>query len=265
MLWKTSLRVGLTFELALALLVVSPGVAAAGIVNVISAMSAEAPEGLSGSVSASANLASGNTDLLVVGLSPVIRYRAEDHLWIGIMRGEYGRSNDERILASSFEHVRYRKRLSEAWSGEVFAQHAYDEFRRLNVRTLFGLGPKVDLLEREGAKVSLGAAYMFEYEKLSGSGGTGDAGDSRIDHRLSAYLGGDLVVAKRIELVQTLYAQPRFDRPEDIRLLSESQVSIRATERISLTTSLTVAYDARPPDDVDGTDLKLTSGVTWSF
>ncbi len=256
---------GIAIAVAAAFWAQFPQQAIAGIVNVVSATDNDVSEGFSGVVSASLDLNSGNSDLLLVGLSPVARYRAGDHFVVGTARGEYGKSNDERVLLRSFEHLRYRYRVSPAWSGEVFAQHAFDEFRRLNLRALLGVGPRFDVWKREGAQVGLGLAYMLEYERLRDTGDEDDAGESRLDHRLSSYITGRFSLADRVDFKQTLYAQPRFDLPHDIRLLSVSQISTRVTQHLAVTTSLSVVHDSRPPDAVDRTDVTLKSGISWSF
>ncbi len=228
-------------------------------------MNTEAPEGVSGGVTAAADFNRGNTDLFVLSVSPIVRYRAKDEFVAAIVRTEYGHNDDERILFRAFTHIRYRHRFSERWLGEAFTQHEFDEFRRLNLRSLVGFGPKYELLRRQDANLGLGVAYMLEYEELDNDGNERDAGDDHLDHRLSSYLSGRLAPTERVELFQTFYAQPRFDRPSDIRLLSQSEASVKASETIAITTSLNIAYDSRPPDTIKKTDITLKSSISWSF
>jgi hypothetical protein len=262
-----SLMTGIFQGTALALAVIATPLAGAeaGIVNVVSAMNTEAPEGLSGDISASADLNDGNSDLFIIGLSPLVRYREDKHFFAAIVRSEYGESNDDRILFRSFGHLRYRYRFDGRWLGELFTQHEFDEFRSLSLRSLVGFGPKIDLVKREDRELGLGVAYMLEYEKLRNSSAGDDAGESHVNHRLSSYLTGRFEPAERVEILQTFYAQPRLDRPKDIRLLSQSQVSVKATTTVALTTALTIAYDSRPADTVKRTDVTLKSSVSWSF
>ena len=139
--------------------------AEAGIVNVQSALATEAKEGASGSITASADWRTGNSRLLLLGISPVARYRAGKHLFITILRGDYGKSGDNEIVKKAFEHVRYRYDFHPRILGELFQQTTYDKFRLLRMRALVGAGPKFDLVARKQISLSLGIAYMLEYEQ----------------------------------------------------------------------------------------------------
>lgn len=245
-----------------ALGVASP--AGAGIVNVQSILATEADEGLSGSIAGSADWRTGNVDLLVLSAAPVARYRRRDHLLVGIVRGELGRSKGERIISRTFEHLRYRYQLHPRLVGEVFTQHEYDEFRRLELRALVGAGPLFHLLQADGYRLSWGVAYMLEYENLRDDMQP-DAGTTDLAHRASTYLTGSYELDDRVQLVETVYAQPRLTEASDLRLLNESQIIVKVTEAIGLTTALTVAWDNAPPAGIEELDTSLKSSITYSF
>lgn len=239
--------------------------AEAAIVNVTGFVEGERPEGLDASLTASVDLHDGNSELFVVGLAPSAQYKAGDHLVLMTARGEYGRSNGERVLFKTFEHLRYRHRLSDRWSAEVFGQHEFDEFRRLSLRALGGLGPRAEWAPQEQLKLAAGLAYMLEYEKLRDNSGENDAGDRNTQHRASSYLTGQWQIREGVTWAQTFYLQPRLDRGRDLRLLNETRIGVRLTERIQLTTALTVGYDTRPPDSIRKTDTSLRSAITIDF
>ncbi len=224
----------------------------AQIVNVQSVLSTEAKEGLSGSASATADWRTGNTRLLLLGLSPVARFRAGDNLVIAILRGDYGKSKDTTIAKKAFAHLRYRRTLHERVLAEVFVQGMYDEVRLLKLRALVGVGPKFDLVKQKGLLISLGIAYMLEHERPN---------DNALEtenttlHRASSYLTGSFELDDRVQVVETVYVQPRIDDPGDIRVLDESQLVTKLTKRIALTTSLVVGYDSSPLTKEDGTEL----------
>jgi len=238
--------------------------ASAGIVNVQSVLATEAEPGLSGAVKASADLRTGNVDLLLLSAAPVARYRHGDHLIIGIARGNFGKSKGNRIISRTLEHLRYRNRLSKRLVGEVFLQHEFDQFRRLATRALAGVGPKFALVTSSKLSVDFGAAYMLEYEKLR-SDDEMDAGNEQLQHRASTYLTGSYEIDDRLQFVGTTYAQPLLTGASDIRLLLELQLVVKATDRISFTTAFTVAHDTEPPDAIDETDTRLKSSITVEF
>jgi len=242
-----------TLTLLLPLVVVGAATEArAQIVNVQSALSTEAKEGLSGSASATADWRTGNTRLLLLGVSPVARYRAGDNLVIAILSGNYGKSADTTIAKTAFGHLRYRRKLRDRILGETFIQAMYDEIRLLKLRALFGVGPKFDLVKRKHFLVSLGIAYMLEYEQPNSSA---LETENTTYHRASSYLTGSFELDDHVQVVETVYVQPRIDDPGDIRVLDESQLVTKVTKRVALTTSLVVAYDSSPLTKEDGTEL----------
>jgi len=250
--------------LAAAALLASAGPAAAGIVNVQSVLATEAEEGLSGSVSGTADWRTGNTELLVLGAAAVARQRRGRHLVVAIVRGDLGTAAGVRIAAKTFEHLRYRLELGHRITAEAFAQHDYDQFRRLSVRALGGVGPKIDLLTTRRARLAAGVAYMLEWERLRNDGAV-DAGEATLAHRMSSYLTGAFDLGERLQAVETVYAQPRIDDPGDIRLLEELSFSVKASERIALTTAFSLAWDSRPPATIKGLDTALKSSLTVAF
>lgn len=260
--------------------------ASAGIVNVQSILATEADEGLTGSVTGSADWREGNSTRLTLGLAPVARWRGGDHLVIGVVRGELFRAADGEFDRKTFEHVRYRYIVSDRVLAEVFVQHEYNEVRRLDVRALVGFGPRLQLVDADKLQVGVGVGYMLEYERLQGSWKIDDEADvgerDVLGHRISSYLTGSYELEEsRLQLVQTLYAQPLLTSPGDVRLLSESLLVVKVTQSISLSTSFTLALDSRPPfedcdpgmctgddgapDEVEAFDTALKTSLTYSF
>lgn len=252
----------------------------AGIVNVQSIMATEAEEGLSGSITGAADWRSGNSERLTLSLAPVGRYRHGAHRLIGVVRGDLFRARDGTFDRKTFEHIRYRYSWSKRLLGEVFVQHEFNEARRLNLRALIGIGPKYQLLDKDTVRVGVGVAYMLEHERLQDEwkiDEDADDGDNTVlNHRISSYLTASYELDNnRLQLVQTLYAQPLLTDPGDIRLLSESQVVVKLTDSVSMTTSFVLALDAKPPEqdstvvegrlDVESTDTTLKTSLTYSF
>lgn len=256
-------RFAALFALAAAVLS-TPATARAGIVNVQSILTNEAEEGLSGSLTGSLDWRTGNVDLLLLSAAPTARYRSGDHLGIAIVKGELGERVGERFIFRSFEHLRYRYSFTELILGEAFVQHTFDEFKRLRLRALFGAGPNVTLIGRDNLRVQFGVAYMLEYEELRDDGAI-DAGETDLAHRASTYLTGAYELDDRVQLVNTVYAQPRLDDPSDVRLLDESELVVQLTEKLSLTTSFSMAYDRAPPAEIKRLDTALKTAITYSF
>lgn len=242
------------------------GAAEAQIVNVQGAL-AEAPatDGASGQAELKVTWREGNNDLLDVGGSGALLVRRGRVLWLGLARGQYGTSRGLTLARKTFEHARARVTLDERWRWEAFVQHEYDQFRRLSFRALVGTGPAYQILDRDAIAVLAGAAYLVEREQIDQRSGTDDAGETSTAQRASVYLTGRERLGAGVAIVETLYAQPRVDRPSDVRLLGELAVVSKLTEHIALKDSFTVAYDRTPPDGVERLDTALEVSLLLSF
>jgi hypothetical protein len=235
----------------------------AQIVNIQALFSEEARLGPSAGAELSADWRTGANDLFTVRGSVLGQYRTERRALLGVLRGEYGKSNGERILARTLEHLRFREQHTLRLATEAFAQHEYDAFRRLQARALVGAGPRVHLFSSERLRVTSGLALMLEHERLARDAQV-DAGQRTTDLRFSTYVLGRLALGENVSLVETLYAQPRVDAPEDLRLLNETSLVVKANAYVSLGVSLTAIYDSRPPASIPRSDtqLRTTLGLT---
>ncbi len=242
----------------------APTTSHAGIYNMASILATEAEEGLTGAISGSADWRTGNVEYLFLSATPLARYRSDKHLLIGMMRGERKTSRGDTIISNTLEHVRYRYTFSERWLGEVFAQHIFDDVKRLNLRALFGVGPKATLVDGKDYGLDAGVAYMLEYEKLKADDAP-DSGVTDLAHRNSTYLTGHYESGDRFQIAETLYLQPRLTGASDFRMLSQSQLTVHLTKRLSYTTSFTIAYDSRPPNTVEKLDTALQTSLTFEL
>jgi hypothetical protein len=249
--------------LALLLGVLAAPSARAQIVNVQSLFTEDAPLGLAAGTELSLDWRTGANDYFSVRGSLLGQYRTERQVLLGVIRGEYGKSNGERILARSLEHVRLRHLLAERVAAEAFVQHEYDAFRRLQLRMLLAAGPRVHLLTAKPLRVTGGVALMLEHERLA-SDAQVDAGVRTTDLRLSSYLLGQLALGENVSLVETFYVQPRVNAPGDFRLLNESALVVKANKHVSLSVGLTASFDSRPPATIPRSDtqVRTTLGLT---
>ncbi|HET9626580.1 MAG TPA: DUF481 domain-containing protein [Kofleriaceae bacterium] len=253
----------LTVTLALALPV---RLAHAQIVNVQDALAKPpAHDGQVGQVEGKLSWREGNNPIFDVGGSGNILIKRGDLLGLALVRGEYGTSAGTLLTKKTFEHARLRSKLDGPWMVEAFAQHEFDQFRRLNLRAIAGVGGGAQLVDNKTIGVLAGLAYLYEDERLDTRAGTIDAGVHSTAHRISAYLTGHENLSSGATIVQTVYAQPRIDDPGDIRIYGELSLQTKLTQRIALKDSFNVAYDATPPDGVKTYDTSLEASVIVTF
>jgi hypothetical protein len=240
--------------------------ARAQIVNVQGALAKPpASDDVTGQVELKLNWREGNNPLFDVGGAGSVVGRRGAVLGLVLARGEYGTSRGLTLARKTFEHARTRIELDTRWRWEAFAQHEYDQFRRLSLRALGGTGPALQILDDKAIALLAGAAYLYEYERLDTRPGAIDAGLRATAHRGSVYLTGHEEPGAGVLIVETVYAQPRLDRPGDLRVLGELSVQSKLASRVALKDSFTVAYDRTPPDGVQRYDTQLEVAVVVTF
>ncbi len=177
----------------------------------------------------------------------------------------FTRLNEHRFVNNALSHLRFIREHSGRFSYEVFGQHQFNEFTRLEQRLLFGGGGRFQVLETPRAEVFLGTGYMLERETLDLPAELADARRSE-HHRSTNYLTVRYNSEdERLRLVETLYLQTRFDRVEDYRVLSETSFEIQLLRRLALAINLNVAHDSEPPTGIKETDVVLSNSLRYSF
>ncbi len=231
----------------------------AQIVNVLPSARGD-DTGLSGSVHIGADWRSGNTELLLFRAGARGLYSNSRDMFLVLAQGEIGVKSGERFVARVFEHARYRRVAHGLWRVEAFVQHESDQFRRLSLRALLGVGARYERPLGGGGLVAIGSAYVAEQEQLR-EGDEPDAGDETLSHRSSSYIALELPFGRDAELVQTIFVQPRLSDLSDIRVLNETALRVPVAGTMSLRTSLTVSHDGAPPSGVSATDFALRSSL----
>jgi hypothetical protein len=111
----------------------------------------------------------------------------------------------------------------------------------------------------ETFELAIGTAYMQELERLDRALEP-DSGEQRLAHRLSSYVTATVRVNERFRVAETAYAQPRIDRPSDVRVLSESELLFSITDVVLLKVSFALGYDSFPPDGRHALDTVTKTG-----
>lgn len=258
---RSARRAGLAVGLASLTLV---STAPAQIVNVLNETPHEDDEGFGGRVSASGKWVSGNVDQTEIEGSLSLRYRYDRHLWLLFGSGAFGQLNGKRSVNKNTAHFRYRVDVTGPLQLEAFVQTDRNEFRRRVSRTVFGGGPRVELMRGPVMWLALGVSYMPELEKLS-EGAFVDSGLSRWHHRLSIYNNTTVRLNERLALLFTAYAQPAVDEIDNLRAFSDLSFRITIVDGLQLTLSHSLQLDTDPPTTVQPVDAdrRMTLSYAW--
>jgi hypothetical protein len=216
-------------------------------------------------VRARASLASyaGNTQGVILGSSALVGLRSGRHHAYSVLSGDYTHLNSVVSVAKWFAHARHNYELYDWLWWEHYAQIESDRFRRVKLRELVGTGPRFGLLRSEELEVFYGVSYMLEHVDLS-SADPSARGEGTF-HRLSNYASVTFRVHERILLSSVTYAQPRFDRPSDVTILSVNAAEFTVTSKLASRIDATIRYDSVVPSDVRPADLELKSSLELVF
>ncbi|EYF04214.1 DUF481 domain-containing protein [Chondromyces apiculatus] len=221
-------------------------------------------KGLSLTFEGSADVRRGNTNLTSLSGSAVGQYRRGRHLVFMLVRGDFGAAADTTIVNKDLEHLRYRIDLPQPFSLEAFVQHDRDAFRRLALRALVGIGPRIHVIRWEKFEAALGTAYMLENEELA-MGAFSDSGQGTLANRISSYVVLSTRLSDSLQASATIYLQPRIERVTDVRVLHESSLLAKATKLLSLKLTMTSAFDAEPPAGVAPLDTTMKGSLLATF
>lgn len=218
-------------------------------------------EGLSGNLSFYASAKTGNTDIQEFGIDGRTNYEDENYYTFLIGKGEYGWNKGSEYSNNALLHYRYIRNIYKNVNPEVFAQIDYNKSRLLLLRTLGGGGFRIEIISDSTSSLTFGSAYMYEYEKLDLT----NISNHPIEvnhHRWSNYISYSSQLSNNTRVSIVVYAQPRFNNFNDLRVLSENHLGVKLTEELSLSVNFSLRYDSRPPDGVKDLDTNSKIGFT---
>jgi hypothetical protein len=207
----------------------------------------------------------GNIELLQISGRVVTQYRWRRHLLFFFGQGELGVNAKGTFLNRLLGHVRYRLTIMRALDAEVFVQSDRDVFRRVSLRALAGGGLRLRVINAEHVRLALGVSAMVEYEEIRADDDKPDAGWRSTVGRASTYATVAIPLGARLALQETVYVQPRFGKPSDLRILEELELMTRPTNVLTIRLAAMLLYDAVPPIGVETFDARLQSSIGVVF
>lgn len=174
-------------------------------------------------------------------------------------------ASEKTVVSSRFVHARYTRMQWVRFGGEVFAQIGNDALLLQENRFIAGGGVRVLLADTKRFNARFGTGYMYEYEVRNIGE---DAPDPRIeiDHRSTSYLTLRVIPdADRLTIANTIYFQPRWDKPADLQLIDDFSVRLKLTKHLALSSSFSFRYDSDAPSEIEGFDLRTSNGISVEF
>ncbi|MBL4867588.1 MAG: DUF481 domain-containing protein [Pseudomonadales bacterium] len=237
------------------LIVCVPGFA---INNIENERLAPVKNGLSGQFQASIDGKSGNSEKESFDIGAKGIFKSGPHRALMIASREYGTSFDQTNTDSDFFHFRYVKLHRPSWASEYFVQNQSNPFKRLSQRSLVGYGGRFNLRDKEDVKLILGTGVFFLHEKIAQE-------NAEEFWRANFYFVYKHNLNDQINLLNTLYLQPRMNEFSDLEALNDFSLNIKLSNTINLKLALKTTHDRKPPVGVAKTDYSYRTSFIYSF
>lgn len=198
----------------------------------------------------------GNNNVYSGELKSSYHYKINDNYFFLKVQTIKGKKDDEYFVDNSFLHARYTKMFKQYIGLEVFSQIQNDQFKKLKLRQLNGVGARSEIFKGKKDIISIGLGAMTDFEIVEDT--------DQLDYRATTYIsvahGFDKENRNQVTLVG--YYQPLFNHPEDYRINAEMNLKSSLIDSLNLSLELTVVYlyDTNPPDTVLTNDFIIKTG-----
>lgn len=214
--------------------------------------------GFSGDFGTSLNFKNGNSEVLNLGFGLRVEFKKSKNLLFTVNDFEFEESRGTKVVNKGFSHLRYNYILNDFWTSEAFTQIEYNEFTRLDLRNLYGLGVRLNFFKNKTVKLVFGTAYLFEIESLK------DQNSKDKNHRSSNYF-LTKVSFERFAFLNTIYFQPNLNNFQDFRVLNESSLVFELSKSLSFKSSFKMRHDNEPPINVRKTDTEVKNSLIFEW
>ncbi len=249
-------------------------------INVEEIRPAQDEDGLNAEVELGGTLKTGNSEYAQLAASAGAAYQSGPHMAFLISSYTYAGKisgsdldsdlslfdEEARYWNKGSAHMRYNYSFSDSMAIELFTQVEFNEFLRLDLRTLGGVGLRSLLAATDSTTLYMGAGYMYEMESYNPSSITESDLESRA-HRATTYLSMETNPTESNSVTLTAYFQPNISDFSDYRAIVNSEFEQKLSDSFALNISFSAGMDSKPPEVTeDNTHIrKLDTVSSTSF
>ncbi len=191
-----------------------------------------------------------------------IQYRTGAHTILLINDLSLMSVDDENIINSGFQHLRYNYTIRDSsfFTFEALAQHQYNPIKLLARRFVLGAGPRFRIVDMKKVSLYMASPVFYEHESLSDS----LSSSSKI-WRLDAYITFKWQINENLKFGSITYYQPDFRDFRDYRISSESALTFKITDKLEFNTGYEASYDSDPPENIQKLFYYWRNKLSYSF
>lgn len=230
------------------------------VVNIEKQRTNDQTKKLQGTIDISVNYTKNNTELLQAKNKIQLQYYQNKNSFLLFNELSQVKADQKSYLNDGFLHFRYNYDFKPKFLiGEAFTQYQYNRIKKLKHRYLAGFGPRIRLVDTTNIQSYIGPLLMYEYEILTEN----SAYTEKL--RLSIYASVQFKFNEKLSFNHITYYQPWLKDFSDVRLNSETNLTVSITKNLSYKILFTLAYDTKPPQDVNMLFYTLSNGLSFKF
>lgn len=230
------------------------------IVNIESARMQSDTIGWMGNAGASFAFTKNEQNIVQANANAHIQYKTKKDLWL--ILADYGllKGGSEKLISSSFAHLRYNHRINQWLKWEVFTQIQRNYVTLIDVRYLAGMGPRFKIFGTKHFKLYTACLFMYEHEKERST-------PSVIHNNLrnSSYVSFNIIPAPNIEIISTTFYQPLLKQLSDSRIFNQSAFKVKTGKHVGFAFLWNYLHDRFPAGDAPKTTYDFSMGVNYEF
>ncbi|MCW3079267.1 DUF481 domain-containing protein [Segetibacter sp.] len=229
------------------------------IVNVENSRIQSDTTGWNGSVGTSFSYSKNVQQILNINATAHVQYKTEKDLYLLLANYNRLTNFNQQLLNNVFYHLRYNRKLGKVVRWEAFTQWQQNRISNIDLRALFGTGPRFKVHEDKKFRIYSAALAMYEYEVDR---------DPRVvlhDIRSDNYVSFTFKPNPVFDVTSTTFYQPLFKQFSDFRILNQIVFNIKATRHFSISTNWDYSYDSFPALGTPNVNFTITNGFSYTF
>lgn len=241
------------------LLLSSVGSFAQLIVNVENSRIQSDTTGWKGDVGTSFSYTNNVQNVLNINATMHLQYKTEKNLYLLLANYNLLKGDQQSLVNNMFYHLRYNRQLTKVLRWEAFTQWQQNSVNNIDLRSLFGTGPRFKVHESKKFKVYAATLAMYEHEADKEPHVIHN--DLRSDNYVSFTFNPNSI----FDVTATTFYQPLYKQFSDFRVLNQVVFNIKATRHFTISTNWDYSYDSFPAYGTPNVTFTITNGFNYIF
>ncbi len=217
-------------------------------------------KGLEGKTELAFSYKKNNSEILSLKNSLSVYYFNNQHTILLFDNVNILKAQNKDLINNSYVHLRYNYNFKDSiFIFETFSQYQFNQLRKLKKRILYGIGPRIRIVEKENFSLFLGAPLMYEYEELTNNLGINN------NIKVDFYTSISYNISKNINLNGIIYYQPIINNFNTYRLAGEANIQTTINKHLALKLSYNHNFDSHPPTDITNLDSQILLKIVVMF